>query len=123
MVDAPATTNATAALLDRLIAAGMNGGEKAVEAVLTAEFPILAEPFLQFLLEKAVQEIGDSITRKEQLIITFVVIDLQTKGENSDVYKALKILSEKQGDPNANQQADDAWTKLIRSDGSAIPSP
>lgn len=122
MGSVPATDNKLADFLVSIAKAATSGGETAVEAAILVYCPELANPFCKYILDELVSYFGGLLDSNviDPLVIA-AVIDIQTNGEKSKVYAALKALSQKPGDANANQNADAAWDNLIRSDGSAKP--
>ncbi len=104
----------------------MSGGEKAVEIYLTALAPeILGIPIVQFALDEIVQYVGQIISVAGQHFATQVVIDLQTRGEKSDVITtavALQIAlasGNQEAIDGASQNLKDSYARLIHWDGSA----
>lgn len=120
----PSTTNSKAAFFQGMVNAGVEGGEKGVEAYLTAQFPLLANPFLHVILNYFVEYFGKDLEEILDPMVAAAVIDIQTHQEKSQVYQALLALSKNTGGTNENANSDNAWGNLIRWDGSSRgPTP
>jgi len=121
----PSSINVMATLLNGVAKAAVTGGDAAVEAYLTAQFPVLASPILSTLLDGLVSWLGSFLSVDLQNLVTILVIDVQTNGEKSAVYQAALavVAANKTGDPVAIQTATtnliSAWQGLIQWDGSA----
>lgn len=117
-----------ATLLNGVVNAAVTGGDDAVEAYLTAQFPILANPILQDLMDALISWLGSFLSADLQNLVTALVIDVQTNGEKSAVYQAAQqvLAAQKAGDNDAisssTQSLINAWGDLIHSDGSAPAS-
>lgn len=123
----PRTTNTLASILDGIIKTGMSGGDIAVEAYITAQIPIFANPILQYFLDLGVESVGNVIYQNMANVVNKVVFQIQTDGENSAVLAASKAAQAAQasGDLNAiaktNADLVNALGNLIHSDGTATP--
>lgn len=96
-----------AQLLGGFIQALMTGGEAAAEAYLTAQFPFLANPVLQDILDYIVKDIGDAL---QTVIIngsTSLVINIESESEENNIVAAATALqlAQASGDQNAIAKA------------------
>lgn len=120
----PQTTNQMATLLNGVVSAAVTGGDAAVEAYLTLQFPVLANPILGDLMDAFVSWAGSFLSTDLQNLVTALVIDVQTNGENSAVYQAAVqvVAAQKAGEKNAittaTQNLINSWSGLIHWDGS-----
>lgn len=125
----PSTTNYWATLINSITNAALSGGEAAVELYITTQFPILANPILQDILDMIVKDIGNDLGTQANILVDYMIFDFQTNGENSKVYQSMASLQTalKTGDVNAiataTQNAKNSWAGLIHYDGSANPNP
>lgn len=130
MGDTPTANNQIAEFLDQFINALVTGGEVAAEAYITSLDPaLLAVPIIKWFVDQGVQYLGKLLSVATQKVITGLVIDIQTNGEESAVLTSATALALAQGsgDPaavqNAVNDAIKAWGELIHWDGSAQPIP
>lgn len=124
----PTTNNVAAEVLDGVISALMSGGEKAAEAYLTTLAPeVLAIPIIAWIMDEGVHYIGQILSIAGQKFATQIVIDVQTRGEQSSVITTATALQFALSSGNASdiaiatQNASAAWANLIHYDGSAQP--
>lgn len=119
--------NVTAAVIGGFIEALMTGGETAAEAYLTAQFPLLANPIAQSILDWMVNELGSAIQSYLINSATGIVINIQTSSEQSAIVNAATALqlAQSSGDKDAINQAVEnakrAYQGLIRWDGTFSP--
>ncbi len=122
------TENTAADIINQVVSAFMTGGEKAAEAYLTALAPeVLGIPFFQFLLDEAVQYLGQIISVAGQKFADEVVIDIQTNQEESSVINTAVALqfALTSGDQSAISLATanlkKSYSSLFSYDGSSQP--
>lgn len=128
MANGPTTTNASATLINKIIAALANTGVQAVEALIIVDVPFLGLPGIKQIWEYLFGWVASYFIKAAQNGATFLVIDLQVGSEEASLSVALKnlIVAEKTGDPNAIKIAiqayADAQSALIHDNGSAPPT-
>jgi hypothetical protein len=130
-MSAPSTDNAVADFFNNIISALIKGGDVAAEAYITTLDPaILALPPVALLVDQGVQYLGQIVNAYVAKGLTSIVIDVQTKGEESSCLQAALALQEaiNKGDQDAINQAvqnaSNAYGSLIHWNGSSsnIPS-
>lgn len=115
--------NVTAEIIGGFIEALMTGGETAAEAYLTLQFPFLANPIAQEILDWIVSDLGSALQSYLINSATGIVINIQTSNEQDDVVAAATALQIAQvsGDQSAiskaMENAKTAYKDLIRWDG------
>ena len=102
MTAAP-TTNVAAEIVGGFIQALMTAGEDGAELYLTTQFPFLADPILQTLLDWLVSSLGDALQTQLINSSTALVIALQTSSEQSSIVAASTALqiAQESGDATA----------------------
>ena len=128
-------TNTTAAVvntaIDGVFGVAVKAAQTALITALDSAEPIFAAPVLSTITEAAIDELvqflGNEIYKNFALWVTFAIIDLQVRGEQSNVATALAALKTAQasGDESAIQAAltkfGTAVQALTHIDGSSIP--
>lgn len=124
----PTANNQIAQFLNELTNALMTGGVAAAEAYVQSLDPaLLAIPIVAWFVDEGISYLGSILSVAAQKVITGLVIDIQTNGEESAVLTSATelALAQGSGDPNAVQNAINdaitAWGSLIHWDGTAPP--
>lgn len=123
----PTPINQTATVINSAIKAAIDGGSRAVEAAIITDVPWLGLPVVKQLLEYALGFFENYLYTNAANAATSIVIDLQTSQEKSATKAAFQgvIDAVQTGDQGVIQKAsdalDNAFAKLIHSDGSATP--
>jgi len=103
-MSSPTTVNKATVFIEGVISALMSGGELAAEAYITALEPeIFGIPFFHWLMTEAVSYMGQFLQVAGEKFADNVAVDIQTKGEESDVITAATALAiaEASNDPVA----------------------
>jgi len=124
----PSLDNQTLEIINGVISALMTAGEDAAVAYLTALDPaILALPLCQWLLKEGIQYLGQIVSIAGQKFVDNLILDIQTKGEESDVIVATTALALAQASGNqgsiqqALQNAASAYKAAFNLDGWSPP--
>lgn len=111
--------NPISSFINGVINAIVSGGEKALEAYITAQAPIFTNPIFHDLLDDVVETVGSDISVAPKTLVDFLVTDFQSNHENSVLIAAMKKL---QSNPGSDQDAINAWGAVIHNDGAGNPS-
>lgn len=128
MADSPQTENKAATVADQFLHKLIfDVAARAAEAEIIAIAPIMGAPIIKQLDEEAIKFVCGKIYESLAKGVTFTIIDAQTNKEAADANVAKDALKAAlQGsDQNAIDQAskdfDQAFEKLVHSDGLAHP--
>lgn len=117
----PTTVNPLAEFMNNVVAAVVKGGRSAGEAYILASQPELNNPFIKWFIDAGLDWISSFVDHNLEMLMTGLIIDIQTNGEKSDVYKTLSIIKAKAGAPTPEEiaAAKAAWAAAIHYDGSS----
>ena len=124
----PTTVNQAASAVNLALKQLIEGaGSQVVETTLIAQYPWLGLPVVKQIFEFALEKVSGLIYQQAANAATKVVIDFQVSGEKSNVYKTFQNLQtallskDEKAIAQASKDLDDAYARLIHSDGSASP--
>ena len=119
----PVETDIVAQIVGDFIEALMTGGEDVAEAYLTAQFPFLANPIMQSILDWLVKDFGQAIQTVVINGTTSMVISIQSDSERAQILAAATALqiAQNSGDQDAIKKAlegaKEAYGSVIHWDG------
>lgn len=107
--------------MNNVIAAVVKGGRSAGEAAAISAQPWLGSVFFKWFLDIGLNWICSFTDHNAEVFATNLIIDVQTKHENSQVYLTLAAIVAQKGsvDEKTIQKAKDAWRHAINWDGTA----
>lgn len=123
MADVAVSANPIAAVINKVVAVIFSGGAKVAEGDLAVEVPILEAPVIGTIVNQAIEAFADDLDGIAANMVSVIVTDIQTNGEQSAVVKAKTALDSatKSGDANAIKTAQSAvvsaWASLGNFDG------
>lgn len=128
MGDTPTTTNTAAQFINNVIEALFEGGLEAAIVYITGVAPeAMAVPIVSWVVKEALSYLEQIVSKATQRAATQVVIDIQTRGEQSSVITTATALQYALSSGNATdiefakKNASDAFARLIHWDGSSAP--
>lgn len=122
----PVTKNTVSSTLNQILKNLIEGrGVDAIEALMIADFPWLALPFVKQIFELCLNYAAKAIYTDAANLTTSIVINIQSSQENDMVKTTLANLEaaidigDQNGIAKASQEADIAFGHLIHWDGSS----